>query len=134
MTTRNPYAWAVSLIATVFGAGNIALGLVLVSAPRRVLGGSFVYVTGGSVRGAVGWGAVFIASGTVALFGQWTHRRWPTRAAHFASGIGCTWWVLAFAVAARQSDAVTLTGCVAYAIIGLTHTILGIASPHRPRL
>lgn len=127
----NLYAWAVSLIATLMAVGNVALGAVLVAAPQRLSLASFNYITAGRWGGAMAWGAGFTASGLVALFGQYTHRKWPTRVSHSASAIGCVWWVLAFAVAATRSPAAGLTGCVAYGIIGVVHAVVAVVSPHR---
>jgi hypothetical protein len=132
-TLSNPYAAAVSFYAVILAVGNIALGAVLNAQPQRFLGGSFAHITGGHAAGVRGWGVGFLVSGCVALFAQWTHRKWPARAAHSASGFGCVFWVIAFAIAGYQDQRVATSGVVAYAIIGAFHITTAVVSPHPPR-
>ena len=130
-TRHNPYAWAVSVIATVFAVGNIGLGWVLLAAPQRLRGVSFTYIL--HVAPAWLWGAGFVTSGAVALFGQYTHRLYPARLAHTASAVACIFWAVAFAYAAFApgGEGVSLTGVIAYGVvIGVTHAVLAVVTPH----
>ena len=129
----NLYAWAISLLASVFAVGSGGFAAVLLLAPQRHIGPAFRYVTAGSPDGARLWGLAFLISAAVALYGQYTHRMWPTRLAHSAASVGCVWWVLAFAAVAPADGRVAITGCVAYALIGAAHAMFAVVSPHRAR-
>lgn len=125
----NPYAWGVSVIATVFAVGNLALGYILIAYPERLANPSFTYILHAGPHWA--WGAAFVASGTLALFGQYTHRMWPARMGHAWSAFLCLWWVISFSVAAWHIPTGGLTGIAAYGIVAATHIVISVVSPHR---
>ena len=130
-TRTNPYALAVSVIASAFALGNIGLGAVLLAEPQRVTGPSFLWVLHRAPPQA--WGAAFLLCGIVALIGQYGHWKWPARLAHTGSSLLCAYWVGAFLWAAQHSETSGLTGVVAYSLIGVTHMLIAVFSPHGPR-
>lgn len=126
----DPFAWGISVIASVFGAGNVILGISLLADPERLRGVSFIYVL--QFASAQIWGVAFIIAGLVSLYGQYRHRMWPTRLAHSASSVMAGIWACAFAYGSLVNSATPFTGIVAYGVfIAITHAVIAAVSPHR---